>query len=396
MSFFMDQKASIRFFISLALAMVLGALLSNPAWGVYVQVKDLGPGGVGSEAQADTPVAHSIAEMERLDRFAVHAVQTAWDDQEGFHLLDAYYKVVTLDSGERIAMRYNMEADQYVPAENFWGSPVGAWRTWVLTEQERAILAREDLNLSTSEHYADMLGSHNSALEKGSFVTRFTLAGAVVVLMLLLALQQLWKRHEKRQAEITQPKNDLERWLVGTYAIWGQFYASLFPGCEDAAQTGAFHIGAVPRTPETVKEMKKTLDDDWDINTYEELLDTVEYMSVGPGFQGCVNQAGWAWELCRSMQLLGCAYLLEWCGREEMLCRSCEVGKIIQDTFHSWDELCQGFLDGFAAWRLSGGLPQEKAQEYIQQRADVYWAIKGRKDSPYNLPWRMELDLGKK
>ena len=84
------------------------------------------------------------------------------------------------------------------------------------------------------------------------------------------------------------------------------------------------------------------------------------------------------------------------CSREEMVRRSCEVGRIIQNTFQSWDELCQGFLDGFAAWRLSSGLVPEVAREYVQQRADIYWAIKGRKDSPYNLPWRMELDPGKK
>ena len=142
--------------------------------------------------------------------------------------------------------------------------------------------------------------------------------------------------------------------------------------------------------------MKGTLDESWDITSYGDLLETVEYMSVGPGFQNCIDQAGRAWELCRSMQLLGCAYLVEWCSREEMVRRSCEVGRIIQNTFQSWDELCQGFLDGFAAWRLSSGLVPEVAREYVQQRADIYWAIKGRKDSPYNLPWRMELDPGKK
>lgn len=396
MAFFRKNEAVICLFAGLALSLALGIGLSIPAWGLYVQIKDLGPGGVGSEAQAETPVAGSIAEMETLERFVVHAVQTAWDDQEGFHLLDAYYKVVTLDSGERIAMRYNIEADQYKPGEVFWCSPIGAWRPWELTEQERAVLAREDPGLTTTDYYADMLGNHESALTQGKFLIFFSAAAAVVVFAALMALRALWKRHKKNQEEITRPKNDLELWLVGTYAIWGQFYASLFPGGAEAPQKGAFHIGAVPRTPETVKDMKETLDDSWDITSYEDLLDTVEYMSAGPGFQNCVDQAGRAWELCRSMQLLGCAYLVEWCGREEMLRRSCEVGKIIQDTFQSWDELCQGFLDGFAAWRLSGGLAPEAAREYVQQRAGIYWAIKGRKDSPYNLPWRMELDPKKK
>lgn len=208
----------------------------------------------------------------------------------------------------------------------------------------------------------------------------------------LRAILTLWRRRGRCRTEVTQPRNDVELWLVGTYAIWGQFYAGLFPQWRDAAEKGPFHIGAVPRTPETVEEMKGTLDESWDITSYQELLDTVEYMSTGPGFQNCVNQAGRAWELCRSMQLLGCAYLVEWCGREEMVCRSCAVGKLIQSTFHSWDELCQSFLDGFAAWRLSGGMPREAAQAAVQKRADIYWLLKRRKDSPYSLPWLLELD----
>lgn len=385
----------VRFFVFLALSAVFAVGLAGPAWALYVQAKDLGPGGVGSEAQADAPVAHSIAEMEALERFAVHTVQTSWDDSEGVHLPGGYYKLVTLDSGEQIAMRVNSDADRYDPAGDFWGSPVGAWRPWALTDQERAILAREAPNLATTDYYADMLGSHASALSQKDFTNRFIVLGTIGTMAVLAICQALWRLRQKRQREITRPRNDLELWLAGTYAIWGQFYAGLYgPGME-AARKGPFYIGAVPRTRETVQGMKDTLDDSWDIRDYAELLDTVEYMSVGPGFQNCINQAGRAWELCRSMQLLGCAYLVEWCGREEMVRRSCEVGKIIQQTFQSWDELCQSFLDGFAAWRLSGSA-DESDMASVQQRADIYWVIKGRKDSPYRLPWRMELEPAKK
>ena len=90
------------------------------------------------------------------------------------------------------------------------------------------------------------------------------------------------------------------------------------------------------------------------------------------------------------MQLLGCAYMVGWCSREELIRRSCVVGRIMQKDFQSWEELCQGFLDGFSAWRLSGGQdPGDLAA--VQQRADIYWAIRRRADSPYNLPWQMEL-----
>ena len=383
----------VRCLVFLVLSVVFAVGLAEPAWTLYVQAKDLGPGGVGGEAQEDTPVAHSIAEMEAMERFAVHAVQTSWDDSEGVHLPGGYYRLATLDSGEQIAMRVNSDADRYDPANDFWGSPVGAWRPWALTDQERAILARE--GLTTTDYYADMLGNRESALSRKSFTSRFTVFGAIGAMAVLAVCRALWRFRQRRQKEITRPRNDLELWLVGTYAIWGQFYAGLYGSGMEAARKGPFYIGAVPRTRETLQGMKDTLDDSWDIGNYAELLDTVEYMSVGPGFHNCINQAGRAWELCRSMQLLGCAYLVEWCDREEMVRRSCQVGEIIQRTFQSWDELCQSFLDGFAAWRLSGSA-DEFDMASVQQRADIYWAIKGRKDSPYNLPWGMELKPAKK
>ncbi len=385
----------VRCLVFLVLSVVFAVGLAEPAWTLYVQAKDLGPGGVGGEAQEDTPVAHSIAEMEAMERFAVHAVQTSWDDSEGVHLPGGYYRLATLDSGEQIAMRVNSDADRYDPANDFWGSPIGAWRPWALTDQERAILAREAPGLTTTDYYADMLGNRESALSRKSFTSRFTVFGAIGAMAVLAVCRALWRFRQRRQKEITRPRNDLELWLVGTYAIWGQFYAGLYGSGMEAARKGPFYIGAVPRTRETLQGMKDTLDDSWDIGNYAELLDTVEYMSVGPGFHNCINQAGRAWELCRSMQLLGCAYLVEWCDREEMVRRSCQVGEIIQRTFQSWDELCQSFLDGFAAWRLSGSA-DESDMASVQQRADIYWAIKGRKDSPYNLPWGMELKPAKK
>ena len=54
MAFFRKNEAVICLFAGLALSLALGIGLSIPAWGLYVQIKDLGPGGVGSEAQAET------------------------------------------------------------------------------------------------------------------------------------------------------------------------------------------------------------------------------------------------------------------------------------------------------------------------------------------------------
>ncbi len=398
MNFLQKNSLTIRVFVTMVLAGALSwGVLAGPAWAFYYNAKDLGPGGVGSPASADTPVARSIAEMQRLDRFMLERYEDPDGKGEGgVHLSDGYYEFFTLDSGEQVAMRYSLDGYRFEPTGNpdglwYWGSPIGTWRSWGLTEQDQAILAREAPDLATTAFYADMQGSHTDGLlTKDKFVSRWSMLTFPICAAFLVALQILWSRFLRNRTEITRPRNTLERWCVGTYAIWGQFYAGLVYRDPDAAKNRPFYIGAVPRTPDTVREMKATLDSDWDIDSYQDLLDTVAYMSDGPGLWNCRDQAGRAWELCRSMQLLGCAFLIGWCERPELLRRSKEVGRTIQKTFHSWEELCQNFLEGYSRWRLSEG-NDTAGMAAVQQRSDIYWAIRRRADSPYQLPWNLDL-----
>lgn len=394
-------RIEIRIVLTLMLAMLLGEwLLEGPAWRAYYKGMDLGPGGIGAPARADTPVARSIAEMEALDKFKLERVQTDWDDNEGGVRLDGdYYWLFTLQSGEKILIRYNLDADEYDPGKDYWGSPIGTWRTLELSERDQAILARETPDLADTGHYGDMLGNHEDAMDKAHFIRAYEIRTTLLLTAALAAVQVLVRKLRRRRAKdrmnVNRVQNDLELWLTGTYAIWAQFFAGMVLKDGEAAQKGPFYIGALPKTKETARAEKEMLADSWDIDSYESLLETVEYMSEGPGYRNCGGDpAGLAWELCRSMQLLGCAYLVGWCSREECIRRSCAVGKIMQKDFQSWEELCQGFLDGFSAWRLSGGRDPSSLAA-VQQRADIYWAIRRREDSPYNLPWNMDLDPDK-
>ena len=72
-----------------------------------------------------------------------------------------------------------------------------------------------------------------------------------------------------------------------------------------------------------------------------------------------------------------------------------DTGETVRVYFHSWEELCQGFLDGYSAWRLSDGR-NANALASVQQRADIYWDLHARPDGPYHLPWNMKLPLERK
>lgn len=275
-----------------------------------------------------------------------------------------------------------------------WCSPVGTWQPWELSDQDRAILAREAPQLITTDYYVDMEATKWTLMTQEDFVRQYGIYCYMGLFVVMVALWALGKKLTWILAEDTKPKNDLELWLTGTYAIWGQFYTILAMGLP-YAKTHTIHIGGCPRVVGAKRMMRETLKSSWDITDYNGILETVEYMSRGPGLLNCVDQGGQAWELCRSMQLLGCAYLAGWCNRQELLRRSCEVGVIMQHYFHSWEELCQGFLDGYSAWRLSDGR-NANALASVQQRADIYWDLHARPDGPYHLPWNMKLPLERK
>ena len=87
-----------------------------------------------------------------MKRFMVRQLQKGEHNDDGIYLTDRYYWFITLDSGEVVALRYDpdMDTDFYDSTQDIWYSPVGTWRPWELTEQERAILTREAPELTTT------------------------------------------------------------------------------------------------------------------------------------------------------------------------------------------------------------------------------------------------------
>lgn len=376
-------------------------LLAGPCWRLYVHVMDLGPGGWGGAAGADTPIARSVREMEELDRFALLVRGTA----EEYPKLDYFfvdgdtYWVFPLDSGEQVAGRC-VQTLENIQREKKDGAyqvlyPVGTWREWKLTGEERAGVEQDAPQLTTVEFFVDMEGRHRETMTEGRFKAGFQTACLVVGLAAMFVEYGRQQKRRRKEADITLPQNDLERWIVGSYAIWGQFFAQLGrsgDGRRDVeARRGPIRIGGQPMDDRGQKFTRETLKDSWDISSQKELFETVDYMSAGPGFENCETQAARAWQLCRSMQLLGMCFAAGWCSREEMVSRSCQVGRKMQESFRSWEELCEGFLEGFYTWRL-GAFGLRDAQAALQERREIYQELRVRPDSPYKLNWYYPLD----
>jgi len=377
-------------------------LLAAPCWRLYVRALDLGPGGWGGAAAEDTPIARSVAEMEELNRFALLVRGTAdeYHQNPAFFVDGDTYWVFSLDSGEQVAGRLTQTLE-HVQRDKVDGVyqelfPVGAWREWKLTEEERAGVERDAPQLTTTEYFVDMEGRHRETMTEGRFKAGFWTLCLAAGLAAMFVEHGRQEKRRRKEADVTLPQNDLERWIVGTYAIWGQFFAQLGhtgDGRRDVeARRGPIRVGGQPMDDRGREFTRETLKDSWDISGEKELLETVDYMSAGPGFAGCDTQSGRAWQLCRSMQLLGMGFVAGWISRKEMVDRSCQVGRRMQEHFRSWEELCESFLEGFFAWRQRAFGPED-ARAALRERTEIYRELQARPDSPYRLSWYLPLDL---
>ena len=219
------------------------------------------------------------------------------------------------------------------------------------------------------------------------------LGGPLGLLLMAAAVAAVGYRWTKGRNRDISPRNEVEKWIFGTYANWAQYNAQLgeknpdgsFPIERPDTTSSPFYIGGRPQGKGERKYYLDMLDSPWDIHSKRELLETVEYMSTGPGFQRCLTKADQAWELCRCTQLLAIAFRLGWISRQDMVRRSCRVGKLIQKTFSGWQEMSESFLARCLQWMEDPSLGAD-------MRRAIHRALWLRPDSPYNLPWDLPLD----
>lgn len=364
---------------------------------------DLAPGSVGSRGDESVPVVSTLEEMEQGGKFVLRNEEFGdWTKNSGNLIEDTYYNKIPLKDGTVIAARINLEAEdtEIVTGEplqlNFDHEivtyPVGILRPWPSEEALREAKAADWITYKKG--YLDMEGDFGKELPdlekiKENAMLSMLAAGLVSGLAVCVIIDLHYK---KKEALDSTPQTDQERWILGTYAIWAQFFGQLnYKGKLTHPNTphSPLYLGGKPKDGDSRKFTIKVLKRDWDIKNREDLLETVEYMSRGTGFWDCKTQYDRAWELCRSTQLLGMGYIAGWLTREELTERSSVVGNIIQRTFEDWQELAQSYLEAYARWRAR--MAPDGDGSAVRMRNQIYQNLCNRKDSPYRLPWMLPL-----
>lgn len=401
-----EKILGLGLFALIAVSGFLGTAVIGP--GIYhaeVAKLDLSPGSIGSEADGRVPVVDSLEEMEKGTPFVLKNEEFGdWSRNSGQMIGEQYYNKITLKDGTIIAARIRYEAQQteYIKEDGILQAdkeheivtyPVGMMRPWPDGDQEAA--AKADW-ITYKDGYLDMEGDFGADLpELKKLKEKYAMGMMAAAFVLGLAASAFIDlRLKKKEALASTPKNDQELWILGTYANWAQFFGQLnYKRKMDRPNTvvSPLYLGGCPRDEDSKKKTVRTLKQDWNIKSREELLETVDYMSIGNGFWNCETQSDRAWELCRSNQLLGMGFIAGWLSREEMIERSCKVGNIIQKVFLNWEELSQSYMDAYTQWRMQ--TYGQDGQSAVDMRRRIHENLWNRKDSPYRQPWMLPLGM---
>lgn len=338
-------------------------------------------GEAGSEADAATPLAESLADVENMETFTLIVSGTVLK-YDTVRCGEETYHRIRLPDGEEVIAHINMKALQKTGETGYYRLPVGEWKEWEAPEE---VMVFEEF-LAVTDHYVDMYGDYEPVLTEAAYSRSLGSAASAWIYVIGILLYRvigvrrwrfapaiLWKR------DPLLPRSDLECWCASTFAIWAHSFSML---------EGWPLITGVHGNRKAVANFRDVaLGEQWGIRNRQEGLQTVHELVEKHAGRFDTLHAGW--DLCRATQLLGMMYLVKMINREELDQEFSRTGKVIQQQFSSWDEMAESYLGGYEAWLERTG--NRDAAQHAAWRRNIFMRLKANPDGPYSLPWRTDL-----
>ena len=365
----------------IVLALLAEFVLGPVLYGFYQKDVTVEKGAAGSEAGAEVQVAESMADMERLETFTL-ITKGAVINYDTVRSGDRIYHRLRLPSGELVIAHINKKAIQDTDEPGLYRLPTGVWREW---EPPAEILVYQEL-LAATDYYVDMYGDYVPVLSQGDYGTALGRIASVWLFIIAIFLYRVIGVRRWRFAPAVfwrrdplLPKDDTELWCASTFAIWAHSFTILegWP-----LVTGAHGSRKVRSSFQNV-----VLREQWGIHNRQDGIATVHELTEKHA--GRFDTAYAAWDLCRAVQLLGIMYLVKMIDREELDREFSRTGKILQQLFHSWDEMADSYLEGYNAWLERCG--EQNAAQLTARRKNIFEALKSNPDGPYSVPWNTDL-----
>ena len=365
--------------IVMVLALIVEFLIAPLFYDVYVKNNTVPEGAAGSSSADNTPMASSIADMERLTNGFTFITSGTVLNYDTARVGDTVYHRITLESGEKVFAHINKKSLTETDSVGVYRLPIGVWREWTLPEELSIYTTMTD-----TSHYIDMYGDYTAIASSAVFEHAIGSAAIVwIYILALLAFRFIGVRRWRFAPAILAfrdpllPRNDLECWCAATYAIWSHS----FNGME-----GFPLITGARGTRNQVKSFRDSLSEQWDIHNKEEGLRTVHELT--DEWAGVIDAHESGWDLCRVTQLLGMMYLVGMLTRGELDQEFSRAGRVIQRSFSSWNELVESYLAGFKAWVSRTGRDADGNTAF---RREIFERLKHQSFSPYSIPWDTDL-----
>lgn len=382
----------------IAAALAVEFLIAPLFYDGYVERLTIPEGAPGSASTAYTPVAGSIADMERLTEGFTFLTTGTVLNHDTVRAEDIVYHLVELDSGELVAARINKKALAETPDVGIYRLPVGVWREWTPPD---AFYIRSDPAdtkdgsappdrllafpaLADTTHYIDMYGAYTPIASEEVYAHNAGRRAAAWFFVLFLCAYRWVKVRKWRFApallafrDPLLPRNDLECWCAATFAIWSR--------CFDGMEGFPLVTGARGARKQ-IKLFRNSLDRQWGIRGQREGLRAVHELTEP--WRGRLDTLEAGWDLCRATQLLAMMYLCGMLTRDELDREFSLTGRVIQRCFSSWDQLCESYLTGFHNWMVRVGYDAEPDMSF---RREVYGRLRRQGFSPYSIPWDTDL-----
>ncbi len=95
-----------------------------------------------------------------------------------------------------------------------------------------------------------------------------------------------------------------------------------------------------------------------------------------------------AWDLSRVNTIMGFGYGAGYCTYEEAMDKCLEAAKKAQESFQSWEDFNQSYLNGYAYWT---GESLDDPDSSAGNRAEIIKALSSQANGPFSVDWNMEL-----
>lgn len=329
-------------------------------------------GAVGTAAGADIPIAESIADMERMDRFTLITTGTVLK-YDTINDQGTIYHRLTLPSGERVVAHINRTALQETGTVGHYRLPVGCWREWEGEPPQPVTVYSATL---VTTHFIDMYGENRALPAESNYSHALGGQAAVFAFFAVGLLHRFFGIRKGRfapallwRADPLLPRNDLECWCASTYALWSR----TLPGAEGWPLLTWSH-----RSGKALERTRAMLAEEWGVSDARTGLEAVRRLTEPWAWNHPPADSSPGWDLCRAAQLLSLLYHRGMLERNSLDRELSQVGKLIQQRFSSWEELTESYLRGCP--------PRDRSRLW-----DALLDLRIERSGPYSLPWHTDL-----